>query len=105
MKRILGLLIYTLAVIGGSYLFRNSSQLPTILYVLTALACFGVIGLLVPGGSSQGATGRGFGPGADVNYIKASQGERNTVMTNVVDVISTLYLIVPFIIAIFLFAN
>ncbi len=104
MKRLIALVIYTVVVIGGAYLFRFAPQLPTVLYVLTALVCFGIIGLLVPGGAS-GSTGRGFGPGADLYYIKASQGEQNTIMTNIVSVISVLYLIVPFIIAIYLFAN
>lgn len=104
MKRLLSLLIYTIVVIGGAYFFRDSKQLPTILYILTALVCFGIIGMLVPGGVSS-TSGKGFGPGADINYIKSSQGERNTIMTGVIDVISIIYLIVPFIVAIYLFAN
>ncbi|MEG0276643.1 MAG: hypothetical protein RR630_06420 [Coprobacillus sp.] len=100
MKRFIVLLIYTIIVVGGSYLYRDSPNLMSVLVIGFILVAFGSIGLLMP---SVGSTnGRGFGP-TDLNYIKAENGEGTQGVTSIVSILSVIYLVVPFFISMYLF--
>lgn len=101
MKRLIALLSYTSIVIGGSYLYRDSPNLSSVLCIGIAIAGFCVVGLLMP---SMGASNtRNFGPAADINYIKAKNGEGTQGVTSFVSILSVIYLVVPFFISMYLF--
>ena len=53
MSRLIFLVIYTMIVIGGSYLFQDAAILPTVLCLGIFFVALIVIGLLNPGLSSM----------------------------------------------------
>lgn len=101
MKRFLVLLGYTVVVVGGSYVFRDSPNLVSVLGIGFIIVAFCSIGLLMP--SMGSANPRGFGPSADSNYIKAQSGEGTQGVTSLVSILSVIYLVVPFFISMYLF--
>ncbi|MEG0366144.1 MAG: hypothetical protein RR585_04875 [Coprobacillus sp.] len=101
MKRLIALLVYTIVVVGGSYLFRDSPNLMSVLGIGFIVVGFCAIGLLMP--STGAANARGFGPAADINYIKAQSGEGTQGVTSFASIFSVIYLVVPFLISMYLF--
>lgn len=98
MKRLIGLIIYTAVIIGGSYLFQGARYLPTILYVGIIVVGIGIVALLNPGASTT------LNPNVDLNY-KTSQEKwiEKKEKQNRIDYLSILtyvYLLVPFFLAI-----
>lgn len=112
MKRIICLAIYTLVIVGGSYLYRDAMSLSTVLYVGLVFVAILLIGILNPSVSTM-MNGKGYYGRADLNYIKAQEEidtrlEKKKVRLNNIDFVSILtylYLLVPFFIAIVLFVD
>lgn len=112
MKRLIVLTIYTLVIVGGSYLYQDSLSLPTFLYVGIAFIAIGIIGMLNPGVSTM-INGKGYYGRADLNYIKVQEEmnnrleKRKTKLAHIdfVSVLTYLYLLVPFFISIILFVE
>lgn len=49
MKKIIGLSIYTLVIVGLSFLFRNATWLANALYIATVIVAIAIIAILNPG--------------------------------------------------------
>lgn len=107
MKRFISLAIYSLVVIGGSFIFKDNPDFPVFLYACSAIVGFGIVGMLIPGfgGGAYGSWSMGakWGTAADLNYVKAQEGEQHQTKLDLVTMLTILYIIVPFLISIYLF--
>lgn len=100
-KRLIGLSVYTVAVVGISFLLQNQPNFDSILYLLTAVVFILTGGLLFSGSTNQ-----------KYKFIITEkeyeeEREKNKVLKDLkfVSIFTYLYLVVPFLIAIYLFAN
>lgn len=95
-KRLCSLLIYTIVVIGGAFLFRKEARFDSILYMLTAFS-FLVSGLLLFTGNTN-QTYR-------ITDIKEEKENKEVKNMTFLSFITAIYIFVPFLLAIYLFAN
>ena len=107
MSRLIFLVIYTMIVIGGSYLFQDAAILPTVLWLGIFFVALIVIGLLNPGLSSMMDNNQ-----KEKNQIDETNEDLVKKHQRIVDkfkeidylsIFTYLYLLVPFFIAIALF--
>ena len=107
MSRLIFLVIYTMIVIGGSYLFQDAAILPTVLCLGIFFVALIVIGLLNPGLSSMMDNNQ-----KEKNQIDETNEDLVKKHQRIVDkfkeidylsILTYLYLLVPFFIAIALF--
>lgn len=107
MSRLIFLVIYTMIVIGGSYLFQDAAILPTVLCLGIFFVALIVIGLLNPGLSSMMDNNQ-----KEKNQIDETNEDLVKKHQRIVDkfkeidylsIFTYLYLLVPFFIAIALF--
>ena len=107
MSRLIFLVIYTMIVIGGSYLFQDAAILPTVLCLGIFFVALIVIGLLNPGLSSMMDNNQ-----KEKNQIDETNEDLVKKHQRIIDkfkeidylsILTYLYLLVPFFIAIALF--
>ena len=98
MKRLKYLGIYTVVVIVLCFFFRNHSSFASSLYLATGIALLLIAGLLF-----GAMTNQSFKIFTSFDEIEKSRKEKRDVSFK--DILTYLYLIVPFIISIILFAN
>ena len=107
MSRLIFLVIYTMIVIGGSYLFQDAAILPTVLCLGIFFVALIVIGLLNPGLSSMMDKNQKEKYKFDeTNEDLVKKHQRIIDKFKEIDYLSILtylYLLVPFFIAIALF--
>lgn len=107
MSRLIFLVIYTVIVIGGSYLFQDAAILPTVLCLGIFFVALIVIGLLNPGLSSMMDNNQKEKNKFDeTNEDLVKKHQRIIDKFKEIDYLSILtylYLLVPFFIAIALF--
>lgn len=107
MSRLIFLVIYTMIVIGGSYLFQDAAILPTVLCLGIFFVALIVIGLLNPGLSSMMDNNQKEKNKFDeTNEDLVKKHQRIIDKFKEIDYLSILtylYLLVPFFIAIALF--
>lgn len=101
MKRIIGLFIYTVIVIGGSYFFQSYEYFETILYVLTALSFLFVGVSLMPDSFGNDPNRVGV---RDKFYFQERNYRKTSLSLNVIDALALLYSVLPFLVSIYLFA-
>ena len=95
MKKITALTIYTLVIIGGSFLFQNTTWIENALYLGTIILAVGIIAILNPG--LKNTKNRRFVE----QKINKSEIERISLCS----IMMYLYLLVPFFIAMGLFVR
>lgn len=107
MSRLIFLVIYTMIVIGGSYLFQDAAILPTVLCLGIFFVALIVIGLLNPGLSSMmDKNQKEKNKFDETNEDLVKKHQRIVDKFKEIDYLSIftyLYLLVPFFIAIALF--
>lgn len=107
MSRLIFLVIYTVIVIGGSYLFQDAAILPTVLCLGIFFVALIVIGLLNPGLSSMmDKNQKEKNKFDETNEDLVKKHQRIIDKFKEIDYLSILtylYLLVPFFIAIALF--
>ena len=99
LKRLVVLLIYTVIVVGGSFLFRNQPNFDTILYLLTAVS-FAISGLSL----FSGNTNQSYNLKALEEELFDNEDKKVKSM-DIKTIITCIYIAVPFLIAVYLFAN
>lgn len=99
MKRLKFLAIYTAVIIVVSFLFRNMTNFASMLYFVTGMVLLLIAGLLF--GSMTNQSFKVF-TNFDELERKSKESKKDI---SFISIFTYLYLIVPFIIAIALFAN
>ena len=99
MKRLKFLAIYTAVIIVVSFLFRNMTNFASMLYFITGMVLLLIAGLLF--GSMTNQSFKVFTNFDELE--RKSKGSKKDI--SFISIFTYLYLIVPFIIAIALFAN
>lgn len=101
LKRLSVLLIYTIIIVGGSFLLQNQPNFDSILYLLTAVAFLISAGSLFNGNTNQSYNFKV----TDEEILEEKKREKTLKNMDLKTIITCIYIAVPFLIAVYLFAN
>lgn len=111
MKKIIGLSIYTLVIVGLSFLFRNATWLANALYIATVIVAIAIIAILNPGIGNLKNSSRFLEQKRNEKQIQQMLEQQLADNKDKIEgmhwhmILFYLYLLVPFFIAISLFVR